>query len=115
MTDIGRGRIWVVSFGPPVGREQGDTRPALVISSDRFNEIRSAGLAFVIPLTATDRGFYTHVGIEPPEGGVKTRSFIMCEQAKNVSTRRFVEPWGYVSSSTLARVEEVLGFLLDLD
>lgn len=115
MTDIRRGQIWVVSFDPPVGREQGDTRPALVISSDRLNEIGSAGMVFVIPLTATDRGFYTHVGIEPPEGGAKTESFIMCEQAKSISTRRFVEPWGYVSTGTLARVEEILGFLLDLD
>ena len=50
-------------------------RPALVHSIDLFNE-GPAGLVIVLPVTCKAKGIPFHVAIDPPEGGVKTRSFI---------------------------------------
>lgn len=112
---VRRGQVWVVALGgDSVGREQPRTRPALVLTSDRFNEIIT-GLAIVIPMTTTNRKFFTHVAIEPPEGGVKRTSFIMCEQIRSVSTERFVDELGFVSLETMSRVREVVSLLVDFD
>ncbi|MGQ0632155.1 MAG: type II toxin-antitoxin system PemK/MazF family toxin [Sporichthyaceae bacterium] len=37
---VNRGEIWWVDFGEPVGSAPGFRRPALVVSSDRFNRSR---------------------------------------------------------------------------
>lgn len=37
---VERGDVWWVDFGEPVGSEPGYRRPALVVSSDRFNRSR---------------------------------------------------------------------------
>ena len=36
-----RGEVWSVNFDPTKGREQAGTRPALVLSVDKFDDIRS--------------------------------------------------------------------------
>lgn len=41
---VARGELWWVDFGEPVGSAPGYRRPAVVISSDRFNRSRIATL-----------------------------------------------------------------------
>ena len=44
-----RGELWWLDFGEPVGSTPGRQRPAVIVSSDRFN--RSAiGTVIVVPL-----------------------------------------------------------------
>jgi mRNA interferase MazF len=55
------------------------------------------------------------VRVDPPEGGLKVRSYILCEAMRSLSkdrlgpTRR-----GVVSPATLAQVEDALRILLEL-
>ena len=88
-------------------------RPALVVSTDRFNH-GPAGLVVVLPITTRTKGIPLHVGIEPPEGGVRETSFVKPEDVRSVSTERLRERWGAVSPRTLAAVESRLRVLLDL-
>ena len=110
-----RGEIWRISLDPVAGHEQAGDRPALIVSDDRLNA-SAAGLVIVVPLTRTDRAIPWHVEIEPPEGGVRDRSFAMCEQVRAISVERLREgPWGSVLSSALmAEVERRLRLLLQL-
>lgn len=39
---VARGEVWWVDFGEPIGSEPGYERPALVVSSNRFNRSRIA-------------------------------------------------------------------------
>lgn len=39
---MSRGELWWVDFGDPVGSSPGYRRPAMVVSSDRFNRSRIA-------------------------------------------------------------------------
>lgn len=113
MAEPSRGEIWVVDLNPIRGREQGGMRPGLVVSVDPFNH-GPAGLVVLLPLTSRAKGIPFHVEINPPEGGVKTKSFIKCEDVRSVAKERLSEQWGKVSSTTLSAVEDRLRILLNL-
>ncbi len=108
-----RGEIWSVNLSPPRGHEQAGVRPALIVSVDAFNH-GPAGLALVVPLTTRERGIPLHVPVDPPEGGVRQRSLIKCEDVRSVSRERLTHRWGSVSGSTMTAVEERLRILLEL-
>lgn len=108
-----RGEIWEVDLSPVRGREQAGRRPALVVSTDRFNQ-GPAGLAIVVPLTTRSKGIPLHVEVQPPEGGVRQQSFVEPEDVRSISTDRLQGRWGTVTPRTLAAVERSLRILLEL-
>jgi mRNA interferase MazF len=108
-----RAEIWLAELDPVRGHEQAGRRPVLVVSDDRFNR-SLAQLAVVLPLTTTARAIPYHVPIDPPEGNVRRRSFIKCEDVRSIAFERIIERWGAVESDTMARVEEILRILLRL-
>lgn len=108
-----RGEIWVVDLNPVRGHEQSGKRPGLVLSVDLFNH-GPAGLVVVLPLTTRVRNIPLHVELNPPEGGVKARSFIKCEDIRSVTTERLSRRLGSTSPATMRRVEDRIRILLDL-
>jgi len=108
-----RGEVWLIDFSPTRGHEQTGTRPGLVISVDLFNH-GPAGLVVVLPLTTRHRGVPLHVAVDPPEGGLRERSFIKCEDVRSVSTERLIGKWGTTAPMTLRLVEDRLRLLLGL-
>ena len=108
-----RGDVWLVDLNPTRGHEQAGTRPALVVSTDEFNH-GPAGLVIAVPMTTRERGIPLHVSVDPPEGGLDRRSFIMCEAVRSVSEQRLVRRFGVVSRETLSLVADRLRIVLDL-
>lgn len=109
-----RGDIWLVDLDPVVGHEQGKKRPCLVISANKFNRSH-AELVMLIPITSKDKKILWHVMITPPEGGLKTKSFVMCEQVGTFSKERFSGTlMGTIDADTLDQVEQRLRILLEL-
>ena len=108
-----RGEVWRVDLEPVRGHEQGRERPAVVVSADAFNA-GPAGLVAVCPLTTRDRGIRFHVPVEPPEGGLRVRSFVLCDQVRTVSTERLLSRDGALTTTSMRMVEERLRILLDL-
>ena len=108
-----RGDVWLVDLNPTRGHEQAGTRPALVVSADEFNH-GPAGLVIAVPMTTRERGIPLHVSVDPPEGGLDRRSFIMCEAVRSVSEQRLVRRFGVVSRETLSLVADRLRIVLDL-
>jgi mRNA interferase MazF len=117
MADPSRGEIWLADMGTGRGHEQAGQRPVLVVSDDAFNA-GLAGLVMVAPLTskiAKSKNIPAHIRIDPPEGGLKTPSVILCDQLRAVSKDRLGKAaWGTVSAATLAKVETALRMLLGL-
>jgi mRNA interferase MazF len=102
MADPSRGEIWLADLTTGRGHEQAGQRPVLVVSDDAFNT-GFAGLVMTVPL------------VDPPEGGLKTPSVILCDQLRTISKDRLGKtPWGTVSAATLAEVEKTLRVLLAL-
>jgi mRNA interferase MazF len=108
-----RGDVWQTRLDPVVGHEQAGTRPAVVVSADRFNQGWS-GLVVVVPVTRTERPNPFHVAVDPPEGGLTNRSFVKCEDVRSVSVDRLIRRWGAVSPATLAAIVDRLRLLLEL-
>ena len=108
-----RGDIWSINFDPTTGREQSGTRPALILSVDKFNR-GPAELLVVLPLTSKDKHQPLHVAIVPPEGGVTAPSFIKCDDIRSVSKLRLKRILGRIGLDTMRAVEERLRILLDL-
>lgn len=109
-----RGEIWLADLNPIRGHEQAGVRPVLIVSTDLFNH-GPAGLVFALPVTRTDRRIPAHVPIEPPEGGVTSRSVILCDALRSISKERLRgEPWGRVTPATMERIEDILRTLLEL-
>ena len=108
-----RGEVWLVDLNPTRGHEQAGIRPGLVISTDPFNH-GPAGLVVILPLTTRARGIPLHVTVDPPDGGVRERSFIKCEDIRSVAKERLTERWGTVSARALAAAEDRVRILLQL-
>ena len=109
-----RGEIWLADLHPPRGHEHAGARPVLVISTNPFNH-GPADLVFVLPVTRTDRAIPLHVPIEPPEGGVAARSYIVCDAPHTIAKERLgPRAWGRVSAATLRKVEDNLRLLMEL-
>ena len=113
MTTPLRGEVWLVDLDPTRGREQAGKRPALVVSTNGFNK-SPADLVVIVPITSKDKSIPWHVALQPPEGGTKTKSFIMCEAVRSVSHDRMAQRWGAVTSATMDEVEDRLRILFDL-
>jgi mRNA interferase MazF len=113
MTLPNRGDVWLADLDPVRGHEQARRRPVLVISDDGLNH-SEAGLSFVIPLSTRSKDVPSHVLVAPPEAGLRTTSYVMCEHMRSIAHERLIQSWGSVSSTTLAEVEYRLRVLLSL-
>jgi mRNA interferase MazF len=71
-------------------------------------------LAVVLPITSKYKGIPFHVEVNPPEAGLKVKSFIKCEDIRSVSIERFTNKWGIVDEKTIAEVEQRLRILIGL-
>lgn len=108
-----RGEIWRLDFDPVQGHEQAGMRPALILSDDDFNQLPWR-LCVVVPLSTTLRLFPLHVLIQPPEGGCRQPSVILCQHLRSVSLDRLDRKLGSIAPATISEVELRLKSILAL-
>src|ERR1700722_4344667 len=103
---IYRGSVWLVDLEPVRGHEQGSKRPCLIISDDLFNNSPSQ-LVAVIPITKRFRPLVWFIPLDPPEGGLKMRSYIITNQLRVIIRDRISGSClGTISPKILRLVEE---------
>jgi mRNA interferase MazF len=102
-----------VTVDPIVGHVHGGTRPAVVVSGDRFNGLPHS-LCVVAPITSTIRDIPTQVPIHPPEAGLTRQSVVMCDQLRTISLDRLEYRRGSVDASTMETVRAVIARVFDL-
>ena len=85
-----RGDIVYVNFNPTKGHEQSGFRPALVLSSDVFNNFTK--MVIVCPISTNTKEFPTHYLLRDTK---KIRGSVLCEHLRSIDyeTRnlKFVE------------------------
>lgn len=103
-----RGDIVWLQFDPQAGREQGGKRPALVLSSRKYNA--AARLAIVCPITSHAKGYPFEVQLP---NDIKTSGVVLADHVKSADwqTRqaKFIER---VNQRTLDDVSAKLAALL---
>jgi len=109
-----RGEVWLEQPAKDlIGHEQLGQRPVVIVSGAGIN----AGpwpLVVVVPLTTRDRGIPLHVPIQPPDGGLRTRSVALVEQVHAADRQRLVERRGRVSPAVMRDIDDRLRIVLDL-
>jgi len=103
-----RGDIVYLNFSPHQGREQGYTRPAIILSPARYN--RMSSLALMCPVTSQSKGLRFEV---PLFNGMQTTGVVLSDQIKSFNWKarsaRFVEKApAELLDEVLAKVETLL-------
>jgi len=95
--------IWL-NFDPQAGHEQGGRRPALVLSSWRFNS--KVSLAFVCPVTSKIKGYASEVLL--PTGSA-VHGAVLCSHLRSVDWKvRNPALIGKATDDVLLEVREVV-------
>jgi mRNA interferase MazF len=98
-----QGEVWFCDLDPTRGHEQAGSRPAVVISVEQLSAGASE-LAIVVPLTRTNRPSPLYVPLDPPEVGVRERSYAMPEMVRSISRERLSKRWGTISATKLNEI-----------
>jgi len=113
---IRRGEIYLTSFDPVVGREQGGRRPALVVSVDSLNRRPLV----VVTIPGTDgrqyaRDFPSNVRVPAAESGLPLETVFLGFQVRALDPDRFpAKPWGRLPAARMAEVDAALRHVLGL-
>ena len=107
--------MWWVDFGEPIGSEPAYRRPALIVSSDRFNRSRIATV-IVAPLTSNLRltDAPGNVAIGAGEGGLEKDSVVNVSQTMVVDRRRLLATTGSLTTRSMRSVDDGLRLALAL-
>jgi mRNA interferase MazF len=112
--DYRLGSLWLVQFDPSVGTEIRKTRPAVVVSGDRFNQQRSK--VTVLPLTSVkvDKSIAAQVSpalvtVNASEAnGLTLDSLVVCVDPATFDKRRFVKCLGQLEAHYLQAAQTIL-------
>jgi mRNA interferase MazF len=112
---MSQGEIWLVNLDPTIGDEIRKVRPAVIVSQDALGVL---ALRVIVPLTGWQDRFQKWdwmVRIDPDAiNGLAKPSAADTFQVRSVSSRRFVQQLGLLSSMDLARVHDGLKAVFDL-
>lgn len=98
--------LWLFNPDPVTGNELGKKpRPALIISNNTFNR-GPAEIVIIVPCTTKNKGIPSHIRIDPPNGGLKESSFIVCEQLRSISKERLIKRYACIDLSTFKKILE---------
>lgn len=108
------GDVLDVGFGPPVAREAGFFRPAVLMTAQTILA-RSPNVVHVVPLTTTARNFRSEVLIEPDRhNGLEDISVAQCQHVRAVASARIGRVRGNVGPLILAQIRQSVGLILDI-
>ena len=107
-------QVWWADLEPVAGREQGKSRPALVVSSVFHLRLVRGELLSVLPLTTVERAGWLH-RVEVCLPGRRT-GWAITEQVRTISATRLTgtEPIGRLDDAQITAVRSILGRMLDL-
>ncbi|HCB35544.1 MAG: mRNA-degrading endonuclease [Candidatus Taylorbacteria bacterium RIFCSPHIGHO2_02_49_25] len=95
-----RGDIVYLTFDPVEGHEQGGRRPAVVLSSRKYNE--RIGLATVCPVTSRIKGYPFEVSLFL-QGRI---SMILCDHLRSVAWKK--RRATFITSASFSVLSEVI-------
>lgn len=99
-----RGDVFLVDFDPVQGREQGGTRPALVVQNDVGNRYSPTTIVAAITTKYAGKPFPFLVTL--PEGVLQRPSAVDCAQLRTIDR-------GRIRTSRLAHLDEPLMSAVD--
>ena len=111
MIEARQGEVWFCELDPICGREQAGRRPVAVVSVDQLGAGPS-GLAIVVPLTTAPQDNPIRPRLDPPEGGIRERSWALPDMVRSADRNRLVERWGRLSPDTVEQLSSRVRLLV---
>ncbi len=109
-----RGEVWRVEFNPTKGDEIQKLRPAVVISTDSFNPLKTK---LVVPLTTWQERFYNAQWmvkiVADSNNGLDHDSAADALQLRCVSYERFVNKMGEIQVSVLEEIATAIAIVIE--
>ena len=109
--------IFLANLDPVIGSEQGKTRPVLVISEERINQLLP--VVNVLPITSRKAGrtiYPNEVLIPKGMTGLTRESVVLCHQIRTLDKKRLVKRLGKITSKSIKEeVIEALCFQLSIE
>ena len=96
--NVERWSVWLANLEPVIGSEQGKTRPVLVISPTRLNNVLP--VINVLPLTSRKAGrrIYPNEALLPQgTGNLPNESLVLCYQIRTLDKQRLQREFGVVN------------------
>ncbi|HET7387116.1 MAG TPA: type II toxin-antitoxin system PemK/MazF family toxin [Nocardioidaceae bacterium] len=106
-----RGEIWWVDFGEPFGSAPGYRRPAVIVSSDRFNRSRLATV-IVAAVTSNTRLADAPGNVQLPEGLLPQRSVVNVTQLLAIDRKLLRQRIAAIDTVEQHRLDEGLRLVL---
>jgi len=112
---VARGEVWWIDFGDPQGSEPAFRRPAVVVSSDRFNASR-INTVIVSAITSNLKLAQApgNVGVDANVGGLSRDSVVNVSQTMVVDRSRLENCTGTLPSMLMQQVDDGLRLVLAL-
>jgi mRNA interferase MazF len=110
---VARGELWWVDFGDPVGSAPGYRRPAVVISSDRFNRSRLVKV-LVAAVTSNLRIATAPGNVMLPPDPLPKPSVVNVTQLLAVDRVLLDDRIGRLMAADLRKLDDGLRLVLDL-
>lgn len=109
-----RGEVWRVEFNPVKGDEIKKPRPAIVISTDSFNPLKTK---LVVPLTTWQEKFSNAQWIvrivADTNNGLDHDSAADALQLRCVSYERFITKLGMIQASVLDEIATAIAIVIE--
>jgi mRNA-degrading endonuclease toxin of MazEF toxin-antitoxin module len=67
----------------------------------------------IAPLTGTDRHIPAHLRLDVGVAGLTKTSFLLCDQIRTISERRFMRQWGEMPADVLLLARQIAGRFID--
>ena len=112
---VKRGEIWWVDFGEPKGSEPGYRRPAVVVSSDRFN--RSRIRTVIVAAVTSNVGLAAapgNIALTPDETGLDRPSVVNVSQLACIDRNMLVRRAGMLPTGQRLALDTGLRLALAL-
>lgn len=110
-----RGEVWWVDFGSPRGSAPALRRPAVIVSSDRYNASALQTVTVAAITTRLSRaGVPGNVSVPAGEGGLPDHSVVNVTQIATVDRRAADEQVGALPDWLMAQVDAGLARALAL-
>lgn len=109
--------IYRANLDPVIGSEQGKSRPVLIISEDKINELLNT--INIIPITSrkSDRRIYPNeILISANNFGLDKESILLCRQIRTLDKQRIPEQYGHISDTKMQiEIFDALCFQIGID
>ena len=114
--EIRQYEIWLADLNPRIGTEPGKTRPVLVVQTNLLNKIPHPS-TLICPLTTkvNFKSDLLRIHLKNGMANLHQDCDILIDQLRAIDNKRLIKKLGSIPDSLIAKTQENLKIVLDLE